>query len=59
MSDYAGMARNAEELAVKRKRGGTRAHEMAERGRKGARARGRDGIRWIRTCPRSRMPKGG
>lgn len=39
MSDYAGMARDAEELAAKRKRGGTRVHEMAERGREGARAR--------------------
>ena len=39
MSDYSGMARNAEELAEKRKRGGARAHEMAERGRKGASAR--------------------
>lgn len=39
MSDYSGMARNAEELAEKRKRGGARAHEMSERGRKGASAR--------------------
>ena len=39
MSDYAGMARNDEELAAKRRRGGARSHEMAERGRKGASAR--------------------
>ena len=41
MSDYADMARNADELAEKRKRGGARSHEMAERGRKGASARWR------------------
>ena len=49
MSDYSGMARDAEELAEKRKRGGARAHEMAERGRKGASAR------WYRVdsyCPK-------
>ena len=39
MSDYSGMARDADELAEKRKRGGARSHEMAERGRKGASAR--------------------
>lgn len=39
MSDYAGMARNDKELAEKRRRGGARSHEMAERGRKGASAR--------------------
>lgn len=39
MSDYSGMAWNAEELAEKRRRGGARAHEMSERGRKGASAR--------------------
>lgn len=39
MSDYSGMARDADELAAKRKRGGARSHEMSERGRKGASAR--------------------
>lgn len=39
MSDYSGMARDADELAEKRRRGGARSHEMAERGRKGANAR--------------------
>lgn len=39
MSDYSGMARDAEELAEKRRRGGASAHEMSERGRKGASAR--------------------